>query len=414
MPLRPRHHIDIGLRDLLWTLSACARHTSDRDAATQAARVEGLVCPAGQVIATHSVRSAFDLLLTTLALPPGTWVLLSALTIPDMARIVRAHGLVPVPVDVDADTLAPTEQSLARAWSPKAKVLVVAQLLGGRADMRASQRFAQERGLLLVDDNAQGYTGLASLEGSPADVVFHSFGSIKTATCLGGGLLRVKDPGLGARLRQTHDGWPVHPSPAYAKKVALYTSLLAPRQPHAYQAFAAACERLGPGLDGTVMAMTKGFPAADVPSFLRSIRRRPSAPMLALLHRRLRGALGPRVAARARAGEQMRAMLTDRVRVLGHAMAERTHWLFAVLVTDPDAYIRPLRRAGFDAARGTTSIAAVPAPDERPDLEPVAAQAAMEQVLFLPVYPEITDAERARLAELIVARVGHGQPQPRD
>jgi hypothetical protein len=38
----------------------------------------------------------------------------------------------------------------------------------------------------------------------------------------------------------------------------------------------------------------------------------------------------------------------------------------------------------------------------------------MEQVLFLPVYPEITDAERARLAELIVARVGHGQPQPRD
>lgn len=48
-----------------------------------------------------SVRSAFDLALRSLRLPPGSEVLLTALTVPDMVGIVRSHGLIPVPVDID-------------------------------------------------------------------------------------------------------------------------------------------------------------------------------------------------------------------------------------------------------------------------------------------------------------------------
>jgi len=362
--------------------------------------VERQICASGTVMATHSVRSGFDLLLGALALPAGSEVLLSALTIPDMARLVRAHGLVPVPVDIDPATLAPTAEALSQAWSPKSKVLVVAQLLGGRLDLEECKRFASERGLLLVDDDAQGFTGLARIVSrlSPADVVFHSFGSIKTATCLGGGLLRVNDKALLGRMREAQARWPVHPVGAYAKKIALYTSLLAPREPRAYKLFAAACERFAGGLDPAVMAMTRGFPAADLPTFLHSLRRRPCAPMLRLLERRIASCTGTRVSARARAGEHVREALYGRVEMLGQEQSDRTHWLFAVLVHDPASYIFPLRSAGFDAARGATSIAAVPAPEERPELAPKAAQRVMERVLFLPVYPEIPDADRAHLA----------------
>ena len=52
-----------------------------------------------------SVRSGWDLLLHVLAWPAGSEVIVSAITHPDMIRILRAHGLVPVPVDVDLDTL---------------------------------------------------------------------------------------------------------------------------------------------------------------------------------------------------------------------------------------------------------------------------------------------------------------------
>ena len=55
-----------------------------------------------------SVRSAWDLLLHVLAWPAGSEVIVSAITHPDMITILRAHGLVPVPVDVDLDTLAPS------------------------------------------------------------------------------------------------------------------------------------------------------------------------------------------------------------------------------------------------------------------------------------------------------------------
>ena len=49
--------------------------------------------------------TGFDLLLQTLKLPAGSEILCSAITIPDMIYLVRHHGLVPVPVDLDVATL---------------------------------------------------------------------------------------------------------------------------------------------------------------------------------------------------------------------------------------------------------------------------------------------------------------------
>ena len=46
-------------------------------------------------------------MLEALALPAGSEVLVSAVTHPDMIRILEAHELVAVPVDLDTATLAP-------------------------------------------------------------------------------------------------------------------------------------------------------------------------------------------------------------------------------------------------------------------------------------------------------------------
>lgn len=50
--------------------------------------------------------TGFDLLLQTLKLPQGSEVLCSAITIPDMLYVLRYHGLVAVPIDLDPETLA--------------------------------------------------------------------------------------------------------------------------------------------------------------------------------------------------------------------------------------------------------------------------------------------------------------------
>ena len=61
---------------------------------------------AGDALACLSVRSGFDLWLEALQLPPGSEVLVSAITIRDMVRIIEAHNLVPVPVDLNPEDLS--------------------------------------------------------------------------------------------------------------------------------------------------------------------------------------------------------------------------------------------------------------------------------------------------------------------
>lgn len=52
------------------------------------------------------VRSGFDLILRALRLPKGTEIIMSSVTIKDMVKIVEHYGYVPVPVDLDMNTLS--------------------------------------------------------------------------------------------------------------------------------------------------------------------------------------------------------------------------------------------------------------------------------------------------------------------
>eukprot|EP00461_Guttulinopsis_vulgaris_P001799 UN01799 len=56
------------------------------------------------VVMTLSVRSALHAYLTTQNYPKGSIILFSALNIPDMARVIRSHGLIPLPIDIELDT----------------------------------------------------------------------------------------------------------------------------------------------------------------------------------------------------------------------------------------------------------------------------------------------------------------------
>ena len=90
--------LDAGWLDLFSGLIDCVmpvkRSTALAAAAQSWSRKEDFLI-------TLSVRSAFDLAPRAIQLPVGSEVLLSALTVPDMVRIVHLHGLVPVPVDTD-------------------------------------------------------------------------------------------------------------------------------------------------------------------------------------------------------------------------------------------------------------------------------------------------------------------------
>ena len=391
--LHPRLLLDVSFADLLFAATACAwARGRDRPGRLLAGwgEPDGLAC--------LSLRSAFDLLLTALALEWGDEVAFSAITHPDMPRIAAAHGLRAIPVDVDPETLAPTAEALERAVSPRTRVLVVAHLFGGRVELAPLADLAQRHGLLLVEDCAQCLSGPRDRGDERADVSLFSFGPIKTATALGGALARVGDPELAARMRALQSGWPVQPRRWYARRVLKCAGLRALGRPRAYWLFARALARTGRDLDAVVGNAVRGFPGADLE--LERLRRRPPAPLLAVLARRLTRFDADRLAARARAGDRLASAWPAGATTPG-GVSRSTHWVFPVLAENRLRFRESLRAAGFDAAVASSGIAVVPAPEDRPGLRAEQAEQLFARIVFLPAYPELGERELDRLASAV-------------
>jgi perosamine synthetase len=391
----PRSDLDIGWTDLLAATGYCAvpqrasRLHADLEAAWSApGEAEAVVC--------LSVRSAFDMLLHVLALPRGSEIIFSAVTIPDMPRIARAHGLVPIPMDLDMHTLAVHPAALERALSTRTKMVVVAHLFGSRMPIEPLATLARRHQLLLVEDCAQAYRG-DGYRGSPrSDVALFSFGPIKTSTALGGALVWVRDAQLAARMRDRQAALPEQGRLPYLRRVLKYAAIKLLLLPPAFTLFARLCGALGTTHDSVISGAARGFPGADL---LAQIRRRPNTPLLLLLKRRLGQACRSRIALRVANAQQLSALLPQ-VHRPGEASTTHTHWIFPVLHPQPAEAVARFWRAGFDATLGASSLQVVQPPRHRPELRARNAAAIMNRVLYLPVHPAVIRSAAARLAHV--------------
>src|SRR4029077_1372126 len=148
----------------------------------------------------------------------------------------------------------------------------------------------------------------------------------------------------------------------------------------------------------------RAFPAAGTDDLVRRLERRPGAPLLTLLGRRLSNFDYARLDARALAGERLAAMLPPGMHIGGRGL-DHTHWLFPVSAPDPSRLIEAVRAAGFDAASKASSVSAIAAPADRPDLALVRAREAMSRLVFLPAYPELPSGSLERIANAVASEV---------
>lgn len=393
-----RKRLDIGWLDLVAGILACG---TARDRIALAARIESR----WSALPCLSVRSGFDLYLRAVGLPPGSEVLTSAMTIADMPRILQHHGLVPVPVDLDMNTLAPRPELLARALTPATRAILVAHLFGSRVPLEPIVALAARHRLLLIEDCAQAFTGDDCVGNRGSDVAMFSFGSIKTATALGGALLCVRDPDVMARMKRLQAALPVQKRTALLRRLVKYTILKALSTRAAYASFTRICRGAGLDHDALIHGATRGF-AAD--RLFTEIRRAPAAPLLALLERRLSRYPAARVTRRAAIGESLTRRLPRGVERPGRRAAAHTHWVFPIVGDDPTAMIDALAREGFDATRRSSLIAVEPPPG-REELDPVEVRRALARMVFLPVYPELPAHALARLARVLSAGTRRAQ-----
>jgi dTDP-4-amino-4,6-dideoxygalactose transaminase len=400
-----RTQLKIGWLDLLAGAISTA-YTADRDELTR--EVEAYWDTSGDTIAAYSVRSGFDLMLQAMDLQPGDEVIFSALNVKGMVKIVRKLGLVPVPVDLDIGHMAPSLERLKAAITPRSRVLVVAHLFGTRLDLDPVFDLAREHGILIAEDCAQAFNG-RSYPGHPnADVSMFSFGPIKTATALGGALIRVRDSALRGRMRAIQADYPMQANRKQRKRVMQFAGLKIVTSRLVLQAIYRLFSARGRDYEDAIADNVRSV--APLKN-LKSMRFRPSRALLAMMARRLRRFREETLDQRAAKGRRLRESLGDAVVMPALDNPHHDYWVFPILVDDPRAFIRAMRAEGFDTSNAPRSQA-VPAPRDRPQLEASIAAQALADLIIVPCYPGMPDAEierEARVIKAIAQRVGTGR-----
>ena len=389
----PRGTPDLSWSDLGAGLLGCF---SPEDGAPVQRRVEARWTPQHNSLACLSVRSGFDLVLQALALPAGSEIIVSALTIRDMCHIIKHHGLVAVPVDLDPDTLGVDVAAVERLIGPRTRAILVAHLFGSRMALDRLVDIARTHRLLVLEDCAQAYDGSAYRGHPQSNVSMFSFGPIKTSTALGGALLRFSDQDLLNTVRQRQVAYPTQKRREFVRRVLLYAVLKLLAHPFALLLFVTWCRLRGHEHDQVLSHAMRGFAGRDL---IGRLRRRPSTPLLRLLERRLRGANPGHIAWR-RLQAQRIADALPAIRRPGTHASSHAHWVLPIESSAPDTLVRLLWACGFDATRHASSLTVVDPPTEHAVPATNMAQM-MERLLYLPMHPGMQEHERARLARIV-------------
>jgi dTDP-4-amino-4,6-dideoxygalactose transaminase len=403
----PRKQLDIDWRDILFGLR-CMISPSPRPADEDVVPSDWI--PPRESLVTLSVRTGWDLLLTALDLPPGSEILVSGVTIPDMVRIIEHHGLVAVPIDVDADRLEPALDDLERAVTPRTRAILVAHLFGARIDMEPIIRFARQYDLAVVEDCAQAFVGRGYAGHDGTDASLFSFGPIKTATALGGAVLRVRDADVRKGMIALEKAYPIQSHGAFAKRLAKYGAFRVLGWPWAFGLLVRTYRLFGVDYDRKLGSAAHSFPGAE---FFQQIRHQPCAALVRLLQRRLetfetRG--GPRLRRRTNRGNQLAAVLPAGM-VVGGQNESHTYWVMPLRVANVAEVLAALQRAGFDAT-SRSSLIVVAAQETVARSEPECASW-LAETIFLPNGHDIPDSEWTRVSIILgnVARVAATPPK---
>jgi len=154
---------------------------------------------------------AIELAARALGVGPGDEVILAANAGMYSTTALRAVGATPVFVDVNEGDLTIDPGAVEGAITAKTRAIIATHLYGRIADVRRLRALADERGVALLEDCAQAHGARAGGQqaGAWGDAASFSFYPTKNLGALGdGGLVACRDGAVAARVRRLRQyGW---------------------------------------------------------------------------------------------------------------------------------------------------------------------------------------------------------------
>lgn len=168
-------------------------------------------CGVSDCVGVGNGTDALELALLALNIGPGDGVATVANAGGYSATAIRAIGAEPVYADVAPDSMTMSPESLANILSPKVRAVMVTHLYGQMADIEQLLKVAGARGIPVIEDCAQAHGAMAEGKRAGAHGVIgcFSFYPTKNLGALGdGGALVTNDSALARKLRQLRQyGW---------------------------------------------------------------------------------------------------------------------------------------------------------------------------------------------------------------
>jgi dTDP-4-amino-4,6-dideoxygalactose transaminase len=318
-------------------------------------------CGADHAVGVSSGTAALELTFRALGIGPDDEVITTPFTFFASAEAISQCGARPVFVDIDPRTYNIDPSQVSAAVTTRTRAILPVHLYGQPADMDSLSSIAMDHGLNLIEDAAQAHGARYRNRpvGSLGDAACFSFYPGKNLGAYGdGGAVVTNDPDLAAKIRRLRDHG----------RTSKYVH-----------------EELGFGhrLD----ALQAAILAAKLP-FLDAGNR-----------------------ARQRLARRYRRQLANCDLVLPYqpAFVQPVHHLFVVRLPRRDQVLQQLQAQGIGAGiHYPLPLHLQPAYrflGYEPGSFPV-AEAAAGQVLSLPIFPEMTDAQQDHVVATLKALMG--------
>jgi dTDP-4-amino-4,6-dideoxygalactose transaminase len=165
-------------------------------------------CGARECIALNSGTSALHLALLAAGIGPGDEVITVPFTFVASVAAILYTGARPVLVDIDPRSFNMDPAAIEAALTPRSKAILPVHLYGQPADMDPILEIARRRNLLVVEDAAQAHG--AKYKGSPVgtlgDLACFSFYPTKNLGAYGeGGAVTTNNPDFAQKVRMLRD-----------------------------------------------------------------------------------------------------------------------------------------------------------------------------------------------------------------
>lgn len=151
---------------------------------------------AEKALLTHSCTAALEMTAMLAEVTTGDEVIMPSFTFVSTANAFVLRGAIPVFVDIRDDTCNIDETLIEQAITPRTRAIVAVHYAGVACDMTAIAEIARRRGLIVIEDAAQGLG--STYQGRPlghlGDLAALSFHETKNVIAGEGGALIVNDP----------------------------------------------------------------------------------------------------------------------------------------------------------------------------------------------------------------------------